>query len=324
MSTFKRRVMLGAAALALALSGSAFAQAETFPTKPIRIIFPYPPGSPLDTIGRVVAEHAGKAIGQPMVFENRAGANGIVGQTQTARAAPDGYTVLLSSTSAFLLNSFVRKDLGYDPLRSFVPITPVADIPVALIVNGKLPVSTAREFVQYAKSNPGKLNYGSVGSGSFIHLLMEQMKVTTGMDLQHVPFQGAGQVATELLAGRIEASILAPLGPWKPDQVKVLAMISNQRHPSWPQVPAVTEEFPGYQYFTNWMGFFAPTGTPVPVVKRLSEAFNAALQQPEVRAKIQEQQWTVLGGSQDQFRKLLEADLKVIGTMVQSAGVKPE
>lgn len=323
MTSLARRLLLALPLLALGAS-CAHAQGEAYPNKPIRVVFPYPPGSPLDAIGRVVVERAGRTLGQPMVFDNKPGANGILGQTLTARAAPDGYTVLLTSTSAFLLNSFVRKDLGYDPERSFVPITPVADIPVALVVNARLPATTAREFVQHAKAHPGKLNYGSVGGGSFNHLMMEQIKVGAGIDMQHVPFQGAGQVATELLAGRIDASILAPLGPWKPDQVRVLAMMSEQRHPAWPAVPTAAEAFPGFRPFTNWMGFFAPTGTPAPIVKRLADAFNSALQQPEVKAKIEEQQWTVIGGSQEQFRKLLESDLKVIAAMVQNAGVKPE
>lgn len=322
MKPITRRLLLALSTLALATS--AVAQADPYPNRPIRVVFPYPPGSPLDAIGRVVVERAGRALGQPMVFDNKPGANGILGQTLTARAAPDGYTLLLSSTSAFLLNSFVRKDLGYDPERSFVPITPVADIPVALVVSGRLPVNSAREFVQHVKAHPGQLNYGSVGGGSFNHLLMEQIKVSAGIDMQHVPFQGAGPVATELLAGRIDASILAPLGPWKGDQVKVLAMMSAQRHTAWPNVPTAGEAFPGFRAFTNWMGFFAPTGTPAPVLRRLSEAFNGALQQPDVRARIEEQQWTVTGGSPDQFRKMLEVDLKVIADMVQSAGVKPE
>lgn len=309
---------------ALLLAATCATQAQNFPVRPVHVVFPYPPGSPLDAIGRMVIERAGKNLGQAMVFENKPGANGILGQGIAARAAPDGYTVLLSSTSAFLLNSFLRKDLPYDAERSFVPITAVADIPVALIVSSRLPVNNTREFVQYLKANPTRVNYGSVGNGSFNHLLMEQFKAAAGVDMLHVPYLGAGPVATELLAGRIDAAVLAPLGPWTPNQVKLLAMMSTKRSAALPKVPAITEEFPSFRPFGNWMGFFAPTGTPEPVVRRLSEAFNAALKEPDVRAKIEEQQWSVIGGSPEEFRKTITSDIATVGAAFKSANIKPE
>lgn len=309
---------------ALALAASCLAQAQSFPTRPIQVIFPYPPGSPLDAIGRLVIDRASKNLGQPMVFDNKPGANGILGQTQAARATPDGHSILLTSTSAFLLNTFLRKDLGYDPERSFVPITPVADIPVALIVSSRVPVKNTREFVQYLKANPSKVNYGSVGNGSFNHLLMEQFKGAAGVDMLHVPYQGAGAVANELLAGRIDASVLAPLGPWTPEQIRLLAMMSTKRSAALPNVPAITEELPGFRPFGNWMGFFAPAGTPEPVVRRLAEAFNFALQQPDVRARIEEQQWSVIGGSPEDFRKSIASDLSTVAAAFKSANIKPE
>ena len=308
----------------LLLAASCVAHAQGFPTRPIQVIFPYPPGSPLDAVGRMVIEAAGKQLGQAMVFENKPGANGILGQGIAARAAPDGYTILLSSTSAFLLNSFLRKDLPYDPARSFVPVTAVADIPVGLIVSARVPAKTTREFVQYLKANPTKVNYGSVGNGSFNHLLMEQFKTAAGVDMLHVPYQGAGPVATELIAGRIDASVLAPRGPWTAGQINLLAMMSTKRSPALPNVPAITEELPAFRPFGNWMGFFAPTGTPDAVVRKLSEAFNAALQQPDVRARIEEQQWSVIGGSPEDFRKSIASDLETVGQAFKSANIKPE
>lgn len=322
MTPFFKRLLRTTTALLMA--ASCMAQAQTWPTRPVQVIFPYPPGSPLDAIGRMVVERAGKQLGQPMVFENKPGANGILGQGIAARAAPDGYTILLSSTSAFLLNSFLRKDLPYDPARSFVPLTPVADIPVALIVSARVPAKNTREFVQYLKANPTKVNYGSVGNGSFNHLLMEQFKAAAGVDMLHVPYQGAGPVATELMAGRIDASVLAPRGPWTPEQVKLLAMMSTKRSPALPNVPAITEELPTFRPFGNWMGFFAPTGTPEAVVRKLSEAFNAALQQPDVRARIEEQQWSVIGGSPEDFRKSIATDLETVRQAFKSANIQPE
>lgn len=306
------------------MAASCAAGAQTWPARPIQVIFPYPPGSPLDAIGRLVIDRAGKQLGQPMVFENKPGANGILGQGIAARATPDGHTILLSSTSAFLLNSFLRKDLPYDPARSFAPITPVADIPVALIVSSRIPAKNTREFVQYLKANPTKVAYGSVGNGSFNHLLMEQFKTAAGVDMLHVPYQGAGPVANELIAGRIEASVLAPRGPWTAGQVNVLTLMSTKRSRALPNVPAITEELPSFRPFGNWMGFFAPTGTPEAVVRRLSEAFNAALQEPDVRARIEEQQWSVIGGSPEDFRRNIAADLETVGLAFKSANIKPE
>lgn len=315
---------LQAILLLLLLAASCLTHAQAYPTRPIQVIFPYPPGSPLDAIGRLVIERAGKLLGQPMVFENKPGANGILGQGIAARATPDGYTLLLSSTSAFLLNNFLRKDLPYDSERSFMPITPVADIPVALIVSARIPARNTREFVQYLKANPTKVNYGSVGNGSFNHLLMEQFKTAAGVDMLHVPYQGAGPVATELIAGRIDASVLAPRGPWTAAQVNILAMISARRSPALPQVPAITEELPAFRPFGNWMGFFAPAGTPEPIVRKLSEAFLATLQQPDVRARIEEQQWSVIGGSPEEFRRSIASDLETVGHAFKSANIKPE
>ncbi|MGD9941756.1 MAG: Bug family tripartite tricarboxylate transporter substrate binding protein [Burkholderiaceae bacterium] len=323
MKSFLTRLLRPAAALLL-LAASCVVHAQSYPTRPVRVVFPYPPGSPLDAIGRMIIERAGKSLGQPMVFENKPGANGILGQTLASRAAPDGYTILLSSTSAFLLNSFVRKDLQYHPVRSFTPITAVADIPVLLIVSSRVPAGNTREFVQYLKANPTKVNYGSVGNGSFNHVLMEQFKTAAGVEMLHVPYQGAGAVATELLAGRIDASVLGPLGPWTPDQVKLLTLMSTRRSPVLPNVPAITEELPSFRPFGNWMGFFAPTGTPEPIVRKLSEAFNAVLQQPDVRAKIEEQKWSVIGGSPDDFRKAIASDLETVGEAFKSANIKPE
>ncbi len=322
MRSFLTRMLRPASALLLVAACTAHAQ--DYPTRPIQVIFPYPPGSPLDAIGRMIVDSAGKRLGQPMVFNNKPGANGILGQSLAARATPDGYTILLSSTSAFMLNSFLRKDLPYHPERSFVPVTPVADIPVALIVSARIPVKNTQEFVQYLKANPTKVSYGSVGNGSFNHLLMEQFKSTAGVEMLHVPYQGAGPVATELLAGRIDASVLSPLGPWKPGQVKLLAMMSTRRSAAQPDVPAITEDMPSFRPFGNWMGFFAPTGTPDHIVRKLSDAFNATLQQPDVRARIEDQQWSVIGGSPEDFRKSIASDLETVGQAFKSANIKPE
>ncbi|WP_158213248.1 tripartite tricarboxylate transporter substrate binding protein [Pigmentiphaga sp. NML080357] len=321
------RLLTRALGALLCTAGPLTAAAQAYPSKPIHVVFPYPTGSPVDAIGRLIADRAGKILGQPLVFENRPGANGIVGTGYAARMAPDGYAIHLTTTSAFLLNSYLRKDLPYDPLKNFVPITAIADIPVALMVSAKLPVNTTREFVDYLKRHPGKLTYASVGNGSFNHLLGEQFKAAAHVDMLHVPYQGAGPISIELLAGRLDATILSVgslLGQWKEGQVKVLAFMTPKRHPLHPDVPAITETFPDFRPFGNWMGFVAPAGTPAPIVAKLAEAFRAVLKQPDVRTKIEEQHWSVIGSTPEEFGAALRDDVSILRTAVEMAGVKPE
>lgn len=303
------------------------AQSQNYPTKPIHVVFPYPAGSALDAVGRLISERASRILGQPMVFENRPGANGILGTSHVARAVPDGYTIHLTTTSAFILNSFLRKDLPYDPMKSFVPITAAADIPVALMVSSRIPVKNTSEFVAYLKANPGKLNFASVGNGSFNHLLMEQFKAAAGVNMVHIPYQGANAIPTELIAGRIDATVLSigsVMGQWKAGNVKVLATMADKRSPTQPDVPAIKEEISAIRPFNNWMGFVAPAKTPDAIIKKLNEAFVAVLAQPDVRTKIEEQRWSVIGNTSEQFRALLKDDMAVVEAAFNSAGIKPE
>lgn len=321
------RLLTPALAALLAIASPLAAASDAYPSKPIRVVYPYPGGTALGTVGRLISERAAKILGQPLVFESRPGANGIIGTTHAARSAPDGYTIHLTTTSAFLLNTYLHKDLQYDPLKSFVPITAIADLPVALIVSATVPATTTREFVDHLKRNPGKVIYGSIGNGSFNHLLGEQFKRAAGVDMLHVPYRGASAVSLELLAGRIGSSIMSVgsvLGQWKADQIRVLAFMTPKRHPLHPSVPTITEDFPSFRPFGNWMGFVAPAGTPAPVIAKLSETFRTVLQQPDVRAKIEEQHWSVIGGTPEDFDKMLREDNAIVREAVEVAGVKPE
>lgn len=306
-------------------AGAAQAQAEAYPDKPVRVIFPYPAGSALDVVGRMVADRAARTLGQPVVFENRAGANGILGTTAAAKAPADGYTVYLGTTSALLLNGFLRKDLPYDA-KAFRPVIALAELPVGLIASARVPAATLGEFVGYARSKPG-LPYASVGIGSFNHLLMEQFKAVAGIDLLHVPYQGAAPVVQELLGGRVDVTVLSVgsvLGQLQSGQLKVLTFMTRKRLPSHPQVPAIAEVYPAFKPFENWMGFFVPAKTPEHVVHKLNAAFAQALQQPEVRRKIDEEQWRVLGGSPAELAEIIETDMPTIAAAFKAAGVKPE
>lgn len=315
-----------AAAAALLALTPAFAQETAYPNKPIHVVFPYPAGSSLEVVGRLVSERASRILGQPIVFENKAGANGILGTTQVARAKPDGYTLALTTTSALLLNSLQRKDLPYDPVRSFTPVIAVADIPVGLIVSSRLPATDLRALVEQLKKQPGQ-PYASVGIGSFNHLLMEQFKAVAGVDMLHVPYQGAAPIIPELLSGRVDVTVLSVgsvLGQWKAGQVRVLAFMSDKRLASQPGVPTMTEVFPSFRPFGNWMGFVAPANTPEPIVRKLNAAFAQALQLPEVRKKIEEEQWRVMGGSPQDLARLISNDRPMVKAAIKAAGIQPE
>ena len=304
----------------------AHAQPETYPDKPIRVIFPYPAGSAPDVVGRLIVDRASRILGQPMVFDNRPGANGILATTAAARAPADGYTIHLTTTSALSLNKFLRKDLPYDPEKGFRPIIALAELPVGLVISSRVPAANLREFIAYAKSQPGQ-PYASIGIGSFNHLLMEQFKSVSGVDLLHVPYQGAAPVVNEMMAGRVNVTVLSVgsvLSQMKAGQVKVLAFMTKKRVPSQPEVPTVSELFPSFKPFDNWMGFVAPAQTPDPIVQKLNAAFRQVLQQPDVRKKIEEEHWRVLGGSPAELAEIMEADWPAIAAVVKTAGVKPE
>ncbi|GAB2491244.1 tripartite tricarboxylate transporter substrate binding protein [Comamonas humi] len=326
MKTRRTSLICGAAMAMLSMLRPAFAQESAYPDKPIHVVFPYPAGSALEVVGRLVSERASRLLGQPIVFENKAGANGILGTAQVARAKPDGYTLGLTTTSALLLNSLQRKDLPYDPVRSFTPVIAVADIPVGLIVSSRLPVTNISALVEHLKKQPGQ-PYASVGIGSFNHLLMEQFKTVTGVDMLHVPYQGAAPIIPELLSGRVDVTVLSVgsvLGQWKSGQVRVLAFMSDKRLPSQPDVPTMSELFPAFRPFGNWMGLVAPAGTPELVVRKLNAVFAQVLEMPEVRKRIEEEQWRVMGGSAQDLGRMISNDRPMVEAAVKAAGLKPE
>lgn len=326
MNTRRTSLVCGAAMAMLSMIRPVFAQESVYPEKPIHVVFPYPAGSALEVVGRLVSERASRLLGQPIVFENKAGANGILGTAQVARAKPDGYTLGLTTTSALLLNSLQRKDVPYNPVRSFTPVIAVADIPVGLIISSRLSVTGVSALVAHLKKQPGQ-PYASVGMGSFNHLLMEQFKAVAGVDMLHVPYQGAAPIIAELLSGRVDVTVLSVgsvLAQWKSGQVRVLAFMSDKRLPSQPDVPTMTELFPAFRPFGNWMGFVAPAGTPEPVVRKLNTVFAQVLEMPEVRKKIEEEQWRVLGGSPQDLGHMISNDRPMIEAAIKAAGLKPE
>ncbi len=315
--------LLGAGILALPLAG----QAQPYPNKPIRVIFPYPGGSVPDSIGRQVSQGVSEILGQPLVFENRAGANGVIGTEASAKAIPDGYTISWTTTSAFVFNSFLLKKLPYDPLKDFAPITNAGDIPMAVMVHGSMPVNNVREYIEYAKNNKGKLTFGSFGTGSLPHLYGELINKSAGTDILHVPFKGAAAVVTDFVAGRVDAtyvSIGSVLQYWKAGKVKVLAIASPKRHPALPDLPTLNEGLPNVELLANWMGYVAPAQVPRPIVNQLHAAMMKVIHTPEFNKRLEGFYYTAVGNTPEEFGAALKKEFEVAGTAFKAGGIEPE
>ena len=299
-----------AATVLFALAGALFAQAG-YPNKPIKIIAPVQPGGGVDLVARTIADRLGRALGQSIVVDNQSGGGGVVGSMATARAAPDGYTLMVGYVGTHGTNPAVRK-LPYDAIKDFTPIAMVGGTPNILIVPPTLPVNTLVEFVQYAKKNPGKLSYGSAGQGTLTHLAMEQLKIAADMDLVHVPYRGIGPAFTDILGGQTQAmfpGLAAALPHIKAGKVRPLAVTGQQRHPLVPDVPTFEEL--GYRGFTGvqWYGIVGPAGLPAPIVKRLNDEINRLLESPELRERLSGEALEPMPMSPEQFGQYIRDDI---------------
>ncbi|TAJ84371.1 MAG: tripartite tricarboxylate transporter substrate binding protein [Reyranella sp.] len=322
-----RRFALGAL-LALACAGSALAgaraQSQTYPDKPIRLIVPFTPGGVTDNIGRVLAERMGRELGQSIIIDNRAGANGRIGTDAVAKAAPDGYTLLLGGIGALTIHPHMLK-VPYDPVNDFVPISLVATNDVVIVVNPKLPVKTPAELVAYAKANGNKMQYGSSGIGAPTHLAAELFKTRVGSAMVHVPYKGDSAAVMDVVAGNVDLSfstVSATLSLIQAGKLRAIAMTGLQRSQSLPDVPTLDETvLKGFNADT-WVGLFAPARTPDPIIKRLYEATKAALADPEVRRKLIAGGNNIVGNDTAQFRAFLDAESKKWGEVIRAGNIK--
>lgn len=279
-------------AIAAALALPVHAQSE-FPAKPLRFIVPYPPGGPLDTMARLLAEKVRPALGQPVIVENKAGAGGNIGADLAAKAAPDGYTLVMGAVATHAINPWLYANLPYDPVKDFAPITLVASVPNVLVVNKdfaeKNGINDLAALIAYAKANPGRLNYGSGGNGSAGHLAGELLKARAGIDAVHIPYQGASPAQLALLSGQSDFMFdnLAAAAPLIRDgKVKALAVTTLKRSSILPDVPTVDEAgVKGFDLGT-WFGVFATGGSPSEAVAKLNKAYSDALRDPEVRKRL--------------------------------------
>jgi tripartite-type tricarboxylate transporter receptor subunit TctC len=314
-----------ACALAL-LSSAVFAQA--WPSKPVRVIIPYPPGGGAEAAARFLANHFTQAFGQSFVIDNRPGGNTVIGAEAGAKAAPDGYTLLLTggSTMSVQPNVFAGK-LPYDPVNDFVPITQVSHFPFILLVPASLKVNTLAELIAYVKARPGQVSYASNGSGAMAHLGTEMLKTATGMDLLHVPYKGFGPALPDLLSGRVSVMLadLAPVGQQlRAGQLKALGVTSTQRSSFLPEVPTLAElGVAGYD-LDVWFGLFAPAKTPADIVARLGAEARKYLSSPEAKEAYAKAGHEPLPSSGDAMRARIIAEQKIFAKAVKDAGVKPE
>lgn len=320
-----RALVLGALLFGAAMPG--LAPAADFPTKPLRFIVPYPPGGPLDTMARVLAEKVRDSLGQPVIVENRAGAGGNIGADLAAKAAPDGYTLVMGAVATHAINPWLFANLPYDPLKDFAPITIVASVPNVLVMNAEFGqrnnIKSLADLIAYAKANPGKLNYGSGGNGSAGHLAGELLKARAGISVEHIPYQGAAPAQLALLSGQSDFMFdnLAAAAPLiKDGKVKALAVTTATRSSLLPDVPTVEQSgVKGFDLGT-WFGVFTTGGTPPDVVAKLNQAYTAAMSQPDVRERLLTMGSEAKPMTSEQFAAFLKDEMAKYKEIVRISG----
>jgi tripartite-type tricarboxylate transporter receptor subunit TctC len=305
-----KRLSAALAALFLVLVAP-WAVGQNYPSRPIHFLMTAPAGSSIDVIGRILAEKIHDPLGQPIVVENRAGAGGTLATDLAAKAAPDGYTMVLSFNGPLAFGPFMYRHLPYDPLKDLAPVIITTSQPNLLAVNASLPVKNVRELIAYAKKNPGKLNYGSVGSGSSSHLTMELMKMDAGLFIVHIPYNGSPPAASSLAAGDTQLLFTVPtaLTPLiQSGKVRALAVSSLTRYSLMPDVPTLAESgLPKFEALA-WNGVLFPANTPRPIIERMNHEMNVALKAADVRKKLNENGLDPVGGTPEEFAKLIRSE----------------
>jgi tripartite-type tricarboxylate transporter receptor subunit TctC len=300
------------------------ASAQPYPNRPIRCIVPYIAGSSPDVVARIVLPKLSERLGQPVVIDNRGGANSIIGTETAARSVPDGYTILLGAT-ALATNPSLYK-LSYDAQKSFSPITQTIAVHFLLVVHPSLPVRTAAEFITLAKARPGELTYGSAGNGSPGHLAGELFKNLTSIKLVHVPYKGGPQATADLIGGQIQAQfdvIATALPHMKAGKTRALAVSSVKRSTILPDMPTIAETVPGFN-MVGWQGFLVPAGTPDEISQRLHREIVAVFALPDVRQRMFDLGYETVGSSPREFADFMRADTAQFAKIISGAGIRPE
>jgi tripartite-type tricarboxylate transporter receptor subunit TctC len=321
----RRHALQAAAAAVAALAGPVFSQA--WPTRPIKLVVPFPAGSSPDIIGRLVAEPLGAALGQPIVIDNRPGAGGNLGTAVVAKAEPDGYTFLFTIQGPLVTAPLLTKNLGYDPVKDLAPVSLVATSPNVLVVDPKVGAASLPDFVRIAKQKRGELNYGSVGNGSASHLAMELFKTRAGIDLVHVPYQGFPQIVNAILAGQVQASFMVPgiaMGQVRAGKLKALGVTTLGRAASLPELPTIAEQgYPGFEAI-SWQAVLAPAKTPRPIVDRVAAELVRIIKSADVRGKMLGQYFSAVGTAPEALATLMKTERERWAQVIKAAGVQPE
>ena len=290
MNLLARPALICCLAIVAALATTPNASAVDYPVRPIKLVVPYAAGGPTDVLGRLVADYLGRDLKQAVIVENKPGAQGAIGAEAVARADPDGYTLFVAAGSIIVLNPMLYKKLSYDPVKDFRMLALVTDLPVVMEIHPSVPAKTVAEFVAYAKQNPGKLNFGSAGTGGTIHLAGEMFKQMAGIEMTHVPYKGAGPALTDLLSGNIQVmfdSMGTALPPVKAGLLRPLGVSSTQRSPDLPDVPTIAESgYPDYAV-SVWYGIVAPSKLPDEIARKISASLDRALNDDTFRASLE-------------------------------------
>jgi tripartite-type tricarboxylate transporter receptor subunit TctC len=301
------------------------AAAQAYPDKPIRVIVPVPAGGTPDVVARMVAPGLSTLLGQQLVIDNRGGAGGLIGAELAARAVPDGYTVFFSSPGSLTILPHLQKQVAYDTLKDFAPISLVSIGPFLLITHPSVPARTVKELIALARAEPGKLNYASAGNGAANHLAMELFKSMAGVNITHVPYKGAPQAVTDLIGGSVNLmfnSIPPVLQHIKTGRLRLLAVASAKRSPQLPDVPTVSEAgVPGYEAIT-WFGLLAPAKTPKPIIARLNDVMVKVVHAPDLKSQLEIQGYDPVGSSPEEFAAFIRAESEKYATVVKFSGAK--
>ena len=297
--------------------------AAGYPDKPITVINPWTSGGPADTVARPVLQKLSERLGQPIIMENKSGANGVIGCAFVARAAPDGYTLLFSHVGPITISPAVQKDMPYDSVRDFKPITQIVSAPTVLLVRPSLPIHNLNELVDYARANPGKLSYGSVGQGSTTHLAGEILSTMANIKLLHVPYKGAAPVVNDMLGGSIDMSFLNIAGAIsyvKSGQLRAIGVTTLKRSPLLPDLPTISEAYPGFEV-NSWYGLMAPAKTPDDIVDMLQKQVAEIIRSPDIVELFSRNGLTPEGTTPVQYAEQIKTDLARWRNVVQTSGL---
>ena len=305
---------------------AASASAQPYPSKPIKVVSPWSPGGPAEALARIVTTKMSAALGQPIVIESKPGANGEIGTASVASAAPDGYTLLLSHLGPTAISPALKKSLPYDPVKDFEPISQVVAGPTLLVVRNDLPVTSVKELIDYAKANPGKLAYGSVGVGSTTHLAGEMLNMSAGIETIHVPYKGSTPILVDLMGERLAfafVGISGSLAQARAGQIRAIAISTLKRSASAPDIPTVAETLPGFE-LNSWYGMMAPARTPKPIVARLNQELVKALRMPDVIEWMKQNGLDPAPTTPEEHAAYIKSEIAKWAKIVKAAHIQPE